>query len=152
VANRYQLSNTHDRKEPRCVHRHRRPRQVRQKHASAAAFRASAGGRMCGRAHKISKQAPTSDNSPTQADSKHTCTTDRTTPIGKMIDSYLRSQSDLDDRAIHLLFAANRWELACVCSPHHISPVYINLNQRLCFCVDKREHCCTSLSGYYPHM
>jgi dTMP kinase len=37
---------------------------------------------------------------------------DRTTSIGKMIDSYLRSQSDLDDRAIHLLFAANRWELA----------------------------------------
>jgi dTMP kinase len=37
---------------------------------------------------------------------------DRTTPIGKMIDSYLRSQSDLDDRAIHLLFSANRWELA----------------------------------------
>ncbi|KAL5513022.1 CDC8 [Sanghuangporus vaninii] len=37
---------------------------------------------------------------------------DRTTPIGKMIDAYLRSQSDLDDRAIHLLFSANRWELA----------------------------------------
>jgi len=37
---------------------------------------------------------------------------DRTTPIGKMIDSYLRSQSELDDRAIHLLFSANRWELA----------------------------------------
>lgn len=31
-----------------------------------------------------------------------------------MIDSYLRSQSDLDDQAIHLLFSANRWELACV--------------------------------------
>ena len=39
---------------------------------------------------------------------------DRTTPIGKMIDSYLRSQSDLDDRAIHLLFSANRWEVALV--------------------------------------
>ncbi|KAF5355506.1 hypothetical protein D9758_006348 [Tetrapyrgos nigripes] len=37
---------------------------------------------------------------------------DRTTAIGKMIDAYLRSQSDLDDRAIHLLFSANRWELA----------------------------------------
>jgi dTMP kinase len=35
---------------------------------------------------------------------------DRTTSIGKMIDSYLQSQSDLDDRAIHLLFSANRWE------------------------------------------
>ncbi|KAG8983843.1 Thymidylate kinase, partial [Tulasnella sp. 427] len=29
-----------------------------------------------------------------------------------MIDSYLRSQSDLDDQAIHLLFSANRWEAA----------------------------------------
>ncbi|OSX64079.1 hypothetical protein POSPLADRAFT_1089880, partial [Postia placenta MAD-698-R-SB12] len=37
---------------------------------------------------------------------------DRTTPIGKMIDSYLRSQSELDDHAVHLLFSANRWELA----------------------------------------
>ncbi|OBZ66494.1 Thymidylate kinase [Grifola frondosa] len=37
---------------------------------------------------------------------------DRTTAIGKMIDSYLRSESDLDDHAIHLLFSANRWELA----------------------------------------
>ncbi|KAF7294229.1 Thymidylate kinase [Mycena chlorophos] len=37
---------------------------------------------------------------------------DRTTAIGQMIDSYLRSQSELDDRAIHLLFTANRWELA----------------------------------------
>ncbi|KAF8962351.1 thymidylate kinase-domain-containing protein [Flammula alnicola] len=37
---------------------------------------------------------------------------DRTTAIGKMIDSYLRSASELDDHAIHLLFSANRWELA----------------------------------------
>ncbi|KAF8883332.1 thymidylate kinase-domain-containing protein [Gymnopilus junonius] len=29
-----------------------------------------------------------------------------------MIDSYLRSASDLDDHAVHLLFSANRWELA----------------------------------------
>ncbi|KNZ72533.1 Thymidylate kinase [Termitomyces sp. J132] len=36
----------------------------------------------------------------------------KTTAIGQMIDSYLKSQSDLDDRAIHLLFSANRWELA----------------------------------------
>lgn len=39
---------------------------------------------------------------------------DRSTPIGKMIDSYLRSESDLDDHVIHLLFSANRWELAYV--------------------------------------
>ncbi|KAL7421912.1 Thymidylate kinase [Cryptotrichosporon argae] len=35
---------------------------------------------------------------------------DRTTAIGKMIDAYLQSQTELDDRAIHLLFSANRWE------------------------------------------
>lgn len=29
-----------------------------------------------------------------------------------MIDAYLRSQSEMDDHAIHLLFSANRWELA----------------------------------------
>lgn len=37
---------------------------------------------------------------------------DRTTPIGKMLDSYLQQKSDMDDRAVHLLFSANRWELA----------------------------------------
>ncbi|GAA5862170.1 hypothetical protein JCM3774_004807 [Rhodotorula dairenensis] len=37
---------------------------------------------------------------------------DRTLATGKMIDSYLSSKSDLDDRAIHLLFSANRWERA----------------------------------------
>ncbi|KAM7185256.1 thymidylate kinase [Naviculisporaceae sp. PSN 640] len=35
---------------------------------------------------------------------------DRTTPIGQMIDSYLKSQADMDDHVIHLLFSANRWE------------------------------------------
>ncbi|KAK3328595.1 thymidylate kinase-domain-containing protein [Cercophora scortea] len=35
---------------------------------------------------------------------------DRTTPIGQMIDSYLKSQLDLEDHVIHLLFSANRWE------------------------------------------
>ncbi|KAJ6256654.1 hypothetical protein Dda_8519 [Drechslerella dactyloides] len=35
---------------------------------------------------------------------------DRTTPIGQMINTYLQSSTALDDRAIHLLFSANRWE------------------------------------------
>eukprot|EP00239_Pterosperma_sp_CCMP1384_P007212 CAMPEP_0197848984 /NCGR_PEP_ID=MMETSP1438-20131217/10576_1 /TAXON_ID=1461541 /ORGANISM="Pterosperma sp., Strain CCMP1384" /LENGTH=216 /DNA_ID=CAMNT_0043461473 /DNA_START=121 /DNA_END=771 /DNA_ORIENTATION=- len=35
---------------------------------------------------------------------------DRTTETGKMINSYLSNQSELDDFAVHLLFAANRWE------------------------------------------
>jgi dTMP kinase len=37
---------------------------------------------------------------------------DRTTQTGQLIDSYLQSSSDLDDRAVHLLFSANRWEAA----------------------------------------
>ncbi|PWN50915.1 hypothetical protein IE53DRAFT_73942 [Violaceomyces palustris] len=37
---------------------------------------------------------------------------ERTTAIGKMIDSYLAQERELDDRAIHLLFSANRWECA----------------------------------------
>ncbi|KAF7596591.1 Thymidylate kinase [Aspergillus hancockii] len=39
---------------------------------------------------------------------------DRTTAIGKLIDDYLRGQSQLDDNSIHLLFSANRWEIARV--------------------------------------
>ncbi|GER52326.1 thymidylate kinase [Striga asiatica] len=35
---------------------------------------------------------------------------DRYTGVGQMISSYLANQSNLDDRAIHLLFSANRWE------------------------------------------
>jgi len=37
---------------------------------------------------------------------------DRTTGTGQLIDAYLHGTSDLDDRAIHLLFSANRWEAA----------------------------------------
>lgn len=35
---------------------------------------------------------------------------DRDTGVGQMISSYLTNQTHLDDRAIHLLFSANRWE------------------------------------------
>lgn len=34
----------------------------------------------------------------------------RTTAVGQMINAYLTNKVDTDDRAIHLLFAANRWE------------------------------------------
>ncbi|KAG6009929.1 hypothetical protein E4U21_000700 [Claviceps maximensis] len=34
----------------------------------------------------------------------------RTTPIGQMIDGYLKSQVVMEDHVIHLLFSANRWE------------------------------------------
>ena len=35
---------------------------------------------------------------------------DRTTLIGNLINGYLQQARDMDDRAIHLLFSANRWE------------------------------------------
>lgn len=35
---------------------------------------------------------------------------DRSTATGKVIDEYLSTASSLNDHAIHLLFAANRWE------------------------------------------
>jgi len=35
---------------------------------------------------------------------------DRNTEIGKMINAYLTNATDTDDKAIHLLFSANRWE------------------------------------------
>jgi dTMP kinase len=37
---------------------------------------------------------------------------DRTTPVGKLIDSYLKSETTVEDHVINLLFCANRWELA----------------------------------------
>ena len=42
------------------------------------------------------------------------CVVDRTTTTGKMIDAYLKQDAELDDHAIHLLFAVNRWEKAYV--------------------------------------
>ena len=35
---------------------------------------------------------------------------DRTTLIGSMINNYLQKSTKLNDKAIHLLFSANRWE------------------------------------------
>ncbi|CAM9301304.1 unnamed protein product [Laminaria digitata] len=35
---------------------------------------------------------------------------DRTTPIGHMINAFLQNTTDIDDRCVHLLFSANRWE------------------------------------------
>ena len=36
----------------------------------------------------------------------------RETRIGKIISDYLKEKQDMEDHAIHLLFAANRWEAA----------------------------------------
>jgi len=37
---------------------------------------------------------------------------DRTTVIGGQLNAYLAAGAELDDRAVHLLFSANRWERA----------------------------------------
>lgn len=36
---------------------------------------------------------------------------DRTTPVGSLINSYLSKQTEMSDESMHLLFSANRWEL-----------------------------------------
>eukprot|EP00611_Tribonema_gayanum_P019618 TRINITY_DN3432_c0_g1_i4.p2 TRINITY_DN3432_c0_g1~~TRINITY_DN3432_c0_g1_i4.p2 ORF type:complete len:229 (-),score=62.38 TRINITY_DN3432_c0_g1_i4:257-943(-) len=43
-------------------------------------------------------------------DAVHMRFPDRTTAIGQMINAYLQSTAEMDDRCIHLLFSANRWE------------------------------------------
>ncbi|KAL8970882.1 MAG: hypothetical protein Q9183_001310 [Haloplaca sp. 2 TL-2023] len=43
---------------------------------------------------------------------KHMKFPDRSTPVGKLIDSYLKGELEQEDHVIHLLFAANRWEFA----------------------------------------
>ncbi|XP_004482819.1 thymidylate kinase isoform X5 [Dasypus novemcinctus] len=35
---------------------------------------------------------------------------ERSTEIGKLLNSYLKRKSDMEDHAVHLLFSANRWE------------------------------------------
>lgn len=36
----------------------------------------------------------------------------RSTPIGQMLNAYLNGESDFEDHVVHLLFSANRWEMA----------------------------------------
>ena len=43
---------------------------------------------------------------------------DRTTNVGQLINEYLQSGNNLDDRAVHLLFSANRWEAAPTLAQH----------------------------------
>ncbi|KAL8653623.1 MAG: hypothetical protein Q9226_003775 [Calogaya cf. arnoldii] len=43
---------------------------------------------------------------------KHMRFPNRSTPIGKSIDSYLKGETQQEDHVIHLLFSANRWEAA----------------------------------------
>ncbi|KAL8799275.1 MAG: hypothetical protein Q9182_006012 [Xanthomendoza sp. 2 TL-2023] len=43
---------------------------------------------------------------------KHMRFPNRSTPIGRSIDSYLKGETQQEDHVIHLLFSANRWEAA----------------------------------------
>jgi len=36
---------------------------------------------------------------------------ERSTAIGAVVDKYLNKEIELHDKAVHLLFSANRWEL-----------------------------------------
>jgi dTMP kinase len=58
----------------------------------------------------LNKQGISSDSAPRIAVNLRF--PDRTTAIGTMIDAYLKQTKEIDDRAIHLLFSANRWEAA----------------------------------------
>ena len=81
----------------------------------------------------------------------------RTTPIGTLLDSYLRGNIQLDPHCAHLLFCANRWELAqylkdlldsgqdVVCDRYTISgAVYAHING-----ID-REWACAPEMGLAP--
>jgi dTMP kinase len=35
---------------------------------------------------------------------------ERSSSVGQLIDSYLKSTNNLNDQTIHLLFSSNRWE------------------------------------------
>jgi len=47
-----------------------------------------------------------------QGGAKWMCFPARHTPMGALIDLYLRNKVEMPDRAVHLLFSANRWEMA----------------------------------------
>uniref|UniRef100_A0A8R1DV82 dTMP kinase n=1 Tax=Caenorhabditis japonica TaxID=281687 RepID=A0A8R1DV82_CAEJA len=48
-----------------------------------------------------------------QGDTKHTAVLqafpDRSSPIGKLIDQYLKKEIDLDEHSLHLMFSADRF-------------------------------------------
>ncbi|XP_026642313.1 thymidylate kinase isoform X3 [Microtus ochrogaster] len=40
---------------------------------------------------------------------------ERSTEIGKLLNSYLEKKTELEDHSVHLLFSANRWEQVYNC-------------------------------------
>ncbi|KAF7684345.1 Thymidylate kinase [Astathelohania contejeani] len=79
---------------------------------------------------------------------------ERSTEIGKIIDSYLKKKIEFDPHTIHLLFSANRWEYnskivewiekgnIIICDRYYYSGIAYSLSNNL----DKRW-CSTSDSG-----
>ncbi|WVZ91517.1 LOW QUALITY PROTEIN: hypothetical protein U9M48_037676, partial [Paspalum notatum var. saurae] len=63
---------------------------------------------------------------------------DRTTSVGQMISAYLANQSQLDDRTVHLLFSANRWEKRC--APSAIGLMESKLLSGTTLIVDRYSH------------
>ncbi|KAI0306029.1 thymidylate kinase-domain-containing protein [Multifurca ochricompacta] len=113
---------------PRRIHRHRGPRQIRKDHTSRAPRRPSCRKRGICRATQVPGYGALSGLVSLSQKShlldfcyiflSHSSSSDRTTGTGQMIDAYLRGTSELDDRAIHLLFSANRWEAASALEAH----------------------------------
>ena len=64
---------------------------------------------------------------------------DRTTEIGKMINSYLQNGKEVDDHAIHLLFSANRWEQS--------AEILDSLNNGITLVVDRYAYSGAAFSG-----
>ena len=44
---------------------------------------------------------------------------------GQLIHAYLQNKAQVDDRVIHLLFSANRWEKAYLSHFHQLLPMLI---------------------------
>lgn len=57
---------------------------------------------------------------------------DRNTGVGQMISAYLSNKSQLDDRAIHLLFSANRWEKRFVSLSAVLTKLLLHLHCLVC--------------------
>uniref|UniRef100_A0A8B9NRP8 Thymidylate kinase n=1 Tax=Apteryx owenii TaxID=8824 RepID=A0A8B9NRP8_APTOW len=57
------------------------------------------------------------------------CFPERTTEIGRLINSYLEKEKNLEDHAVHLLFSANRWE--------HVPLMKDKLHQGITLVVDR---------------
>ncbi|TYZ59445.1 hypothetical protein PybrP1_012784 [[Pythium] brassicae (nom. inval.)] len=69
---------------------------------------------------------------------------DRSTAIGQSINAYLTTSTAMDDRAIHLLFAANRWEAAARIEALLASGVHV--------VVDRYAYSGAAFSGAKPGM